>query len=215
MSKWYLDTSKYRGSTVQEFVLALSDWYNLYTQGKYYQGAMELEEILGKKAASNGWFEREDLYKIACWGGNQHGVGSGMRKCNSDSKVRNATSDAIRNLSDPECAFRALRTGIKSWGLSYASKTLRFICPQRYGALDSLIRHSLIGVLPRINNGHLNSEIRGYVRFLEFCEELKSHKLPKNPNRPNGEWYIADIEVALFQFASKDEESRIGVIINR
>ncbi len=104
-------------------------------------------------------------------------------------------------LNDPRLALGGLLGrygGIHGLGLSFATKTLRCLYPQNYGALDSkLLQWIDSTLLPRVHN-----ETDLYLRFLELLRGLKQIVLPPRPSRrPNREWFIADIEMALFQFA--------------
>ena len=185
----------------EEFALELPKWHERYRLDKYYSGALKLESSIKDKTRLVGHLDVEDLVDIARWGGNQRGIAQRMKAQNSELHVRDVTAEAIQNLHNPETALRTLLDGISQWGLTYASKTLRFIRPEDFGALDTVIRRCVgKNLLGRINDGHLNSMINGYGCFLELCKGIQNRVLLGNPYRPGGTWYIADIEVCIFQF---------------
>jgi hypothetical protein len=140
----------------------------------------------------------KDLCDIADWGGNQHGVKQSLQKDNTPSDVREITGKALHNLANPAKAIDAILE-LNHWGLTYGSKTLMFMNPREHVALDSRIRASLRQVLPPIHDGRA-SQVRGYVAFLAICRTLKSSVKEPGPG-PKGEWLLADIQSAVFQFS--------------
>jgi hypothetical protein len=102
-------------------------------------------------------------------------------------------------------------------GLSYASKLLRFLRPETYGALDSQIRRAfaadpeLAHLTAGIYDGQTRSMIDGYVRFTEYLNETRSRLAQGGIRRPDcalpaspetAGWRAADIEMALFARAA-------------
>lgn len=148
------------------------------------------------------------------WGGSQNGV---LQKF--DDKIGEVNLfDMIRNtiskLDNPEQAIRhALQ--IPGMGLTYASKLLRFLKPEKYGALDNQLRNALHNdpniQMPIIYDGNVNNMVNGYLFFINILEDLKNRleqagidrppcALPRNANNNTG-WRSADIEMALFSWA--------------
>jgi len=95
--------------------------------------------------------------------------------------------------------------GLKSF--SYASKHLRFLCPERYGVLDSIIEKHLQTVFSDLSKTHL------LYLYCVYCQEkaaelskkrlLLSDGLPPNPNIPvysniAKPWKAADVDMAIF-----------------
>lgn len=82
-------------------------------------------------------------------------------------------------------------TLLRGLGISYGSKHLRMMAPERAVVLDSILRE------------YFSYEETGddYVRFCADCgaiaKELKNHQI-KHPYRQNGEWLAADVEGAIF-----------------
>ena len=151
-----------------------------------------LEERLTQKARLLRYLEKADLVAIAIWGGNQYNISGRVQRANTDNEVREKTKVAIKNLANPAVAFVSMND-IKRWGLAYATKTLRCICPGKYAAPDS----KLIG---GINHSYLPStsnEVKRYEEFLNFCRQVRE-RVPE-PGPRKGEWFLADIEIALFQ----------------
>ena len=144
------------------------------------------------------------------WGGSQNGIlqkfDEGLGQVCLDPLLRRV----IEALDQPEAAIRAA-LDIPGFGLTYASKLLRFLDPVRHAALDSQICKALPRVVPgfpRITQGNKESMVAGYVKFLGVLEELRTAALQAKIKRPpckldkpprgNGFWRVADIEMALY-----------------
>jgi hypothetical protein len=106
-----------------------------------------------------------------------------MMAANTETVVRESTRQAILNLADPVKALSSLHP-IKGWGMTYASKTLRFIRPQDYPALDSVLQGGIT---------------KSYTELISICRKVQELASVPGP-RPDGSWGIADVEMALFQF---------------
>lgn len=84
----------------------------------------------------------------------------------------NTSLHAVLNgLEDPRTAIQAALE-IPGLGLTYASKLLRFLDPERYGALDGRIRRALGGLVPspvpKVFDGNRPSMTNGYCAFVEY-----------------------------------------------
>lgn len=163
--------------------------------------------------SENGTASRYLLQEMIEWGGSQNGV---LQKFNDASGEVNlyeimgciidSLSDANRSIS---CALR-----LPGLGLTYASKLLRFMKPEVYGALDSRIRKALNreGKLPKIFDGNPNSMISGYVQFVTLLQSLRRELELKGIRKPpchlsdNGTWRASEIEMALFCWAEEKGE---------
>jgi hypothetical protein len=141
------------------------------------------------------------------WGGNQHGILGRFQRRLGTYNLDASLGDVVNSLNHTERAITA-GLAIPGLGLTYASKLLRFLSPETYGALDSRIRTSLIpNVLPKLHDGYRPSLIRGYGAYIRYLtrlqEALQEQKiicpLEAGNLRP---WRIADIEMALFGWAS-------------
>lgn len=119
----------------------------------------------------------------------------------------------VAEVHDPAKAImRAM--AIPGFGLTYASKLLRFIRADIHASLDNRIRDALFkaGLLPDIQDSSKPSMTRGYVAFLTLINGLISSleeagvvrpecDLPKGPNKTG--WRVADVEMALFAWADR------------
>ncbi len=181
--------------TPAEFAYHLPEWYEKYTKSKYFPTWVTLEKRLTRKAAEAGYLNLSDLVEIAKWGGNQYNRAGKVGRENTEEQVITKTKDAIQNLNDPRIALKAL-LNIKQWGLTYASKTLRAILPQNYAALDDRL-------LQNISRRYLSETnvYELYVQFLRLCGQIRDNVSVGGP-RKDMSWFLADIEMALFQFVS-------------
>jgi hypothetical protein len=148
------------------------------------------------------------------WGGSQNGV---LEKIHDGahsvcfSQIIRATIEA---LPSPAAAIAAALE-IPGLGLTYGSKLLRFLDPENYGALDSRIRNALIanhqwvdasGRAVAIFDGNMNSMVQGYCLYLDELRQLRARlsaaNVPCPPSSLNqtGQWRLADVELALFQY---------------
>lgn len=177
--------------TLEQFTKELPRWYQKWKRNnlEYFP----LEERLTKKACTLGYLEMDDLVAITGVLSNPFNIAGRVRKANSEDEVEEKTREAIRHLSNPAKALTDIMS-IRRWGRTYASKTLRCICPSNYAALDSLL-------IRNINPSYLPSrnEVERYCQFLDLCREILQMILVLGP-RENGAWFLADIEIALFQF---------------
>ena len=112
----------------------LPSWYQKYPQSGYFKGSLRLERRLGSKARDRGHLELDDLVEVANWGGNLYGIQVIVQRKNTFADIRARTAENIERLDDPAAALESLLK-IRRWGLAHASKTLRFICPSKYGRL--------------------------------------------------------------------------------
>ena len=82
-----------------------------------------------------------------------------------------------------------------------------FMNPDKYAILDRTnIHNALKAILPAIQDGngpaYRKSQAALYVKFLKHCSDLQHQVKGPGPG-PNGEWRIADIQQALFQYAQQ------------
>jgi hypothetical protein len=149
------------------------------------------------------------------WGGTQSRSLQRLRDGLGEFHLQPALQAVIGHLDEPA---RAIESALKipGFGLTYASKLLRFLDPDRFGALDSRIRAALYAdapaVLPVIHDSNPASMARGYIAFTTHLATLKAAFIAEGIERPtcalpkdaNGttHWRAADIEMALFSWAS-------------
>lgn len=152
------------------------------------------------------------LQEMIEWGGSQNGVLQKFNDAGGEINLFEAITDVVGNLSKPDRAIdSALR--LPGLGLTYASKLLRFMRPETYGALDSKIRKALNDEqrLPRISDGSHNSIVSGYVRFIGLLEDIRTELKEKGIKKPScslssdDQWRACEIEMALFCWAGNRE----------
>ncbi|MDE2463964.1 MAG: hypothetical protein KGO02_09665, partial [Alphaproteobacteria bacterium] len=152
---------------------------------------------------------------MLAWGGSQNG----RREKFDDAfggKAANAYTwldQTVQNLDQPQKAIK-YALDFPGIGLTYASKLLRFLDPDRYGALDTRLRKALCAanLLDKIIDGNKASLIKGYCTYMDFlgrvqaCLEARQIMRPESAlaraNNVTG-WRVADIEMALFQWAAE------------
>jgi hypothetical protein len=147
------------------------------------------------------------------WGGSQNGILQKFDDGIGEVDLRGQIEDVITNITSPKVAIE-LALKMPGMGLTYASKLLRFLDPNRYGALDSRLRKAfsdrLADTIPKIYDGNVNSMTNGYVKFIDYLVDLNKQLEAHNIVRPDCAfpkdgtvtgWRIADIEMALFQWA--------------
>ena len=155
------------------------------------------------------------------WGGSQNGALQKFDDGQGEVNLYELLRDTIAHLGTPELALRAA-LNIPGMGLTYASKLLRFLDPDRYGALDNRIRQGWLDpegnkILQFISNGDANSMVRGYLQFLELIEGIRVQLDTAGIRRPEcalpcgltaSGWRAADIEMAIFQLTEKKRAKR-------
>jgi len=199
-----------------------------YPEDSYpkYTWISSLEKRFRWMCDNNNQNEPSSIYllmEMIQWGGSQNGAlqkfMDRLGTVNLD-EIITTTINNIHNNNDNEAIRSAL--SIPGMGLTYASKLLRFMKPERYGALDSNIREALIErapeyQMPTIRDGNTNSMVAGYLRFIEIIRTIAAD-IEKSPQRDRlmrpkcslsnlegNAWRAADIEMALFQWANEEE----------
>jgi len=186
-----------RRLTLTQFATEAPEWYAKYTESPHFEQYKGLEAGLSRKAQDVGYLEKGDLYWITLWGGDQkrHGLGTNICNSNSAEDVIKYTQEAIKHLHNPNEALKRLFR-IKYVKLSYGSKVLRCISPQSYPAFDKHIIEAL--GLPEMED--CESQAAGYQWFINICHRIREG-IPKNSGPRGGAWFIADVEMAIFQFS--------------
>ncbi len=148
------------------------------------------------------------------WGGSQNGT---LQKFEDSIERHNLQQLMLETVSSLQSPKEAIEAALKfpGMGLTYASKMLRFLDPERYGALDSRIRkvfsEKVPAALPKIYDSSDLSMVTGYVAFTEHLDGIKEQLNKAGILRPkcalpagagSAEWRSADVEMALFGWAS-------------
>jgi len=141
---------------------------------------------------------------------------------------------------EPSFFIRTLQEQIRGLGPTYLSKLLRFALPQEFGAIDTRIvrvvgmgdsqsklqewlclkvRNDGYGWYIPKNQSAWPSEYSKWINILRFCAHFlnNSGKLCPHPEgfltndlRKRGIWACVDVEMALFSYASKHLNSKVG-----
>lgn len=195
--------------TVDQFAAEVPIWYSKYTEWPSFEQYNDIEATLSKKARDKGYLEKCDIMKIVDWGGDEDRYQLGTKICqmNTDVSVIHHTREAIQQLNSPKDALKSL-LNIHNMGSTYCSKTLRCICPEIYPALDTHTRSACKDFLPEIDEGNEQSKIDEYSSFIEICHWIQGKVSVTGP-REGGLWFIADIEMALFEFAKSGNKARL------
>ena len=201
--------------------------YKLYNWGldnhtAGFPDILKLEKQLVASAKAKG-ITLVDIQEVARWGGNDRNL-TRIRTLRNPSlpgdMLYNSNGTHISSLrSDPIHPVKELDKNSEQVGPTYLSKVLRFALPDQYGAIDT--RCALVfenWVQFTINNRHNNPSIakdgkwwRGYPLWINILRYF-ARNLPANCPHPKGfvsaglrngkTWTCADVEMALFSYAS-------------
>jgi hypothetical protein len=147
------------------------------------------------------------------WGGSQNGVLEKFDNALASHCLHTKLNAVLKSIPVSRDAIQAA-LDIPGLGLTYASKLLRFLDPERYGALDGRIRKALSKLdpppLPKIFDGNKASMASGYSVFIEYIENIRQELLAGGILVPTAQgvqrqWRAADVEMALFQWSSIQE----------
>jgi len=151
------------------------------------------------------------------WGGSQNGVLEKFDDALGSYCLTTALTAVLERIEEPRAAIEAALR-IPGFGLTYASKLLRFVQPERYGALDRRIRTALSRLqppLPDIYDGNTRSMVQGYCAFIDYLAGLREAleaggiALPAE-DEAQALWRPAEIEMALFQWASTENDGTLS-----
>ena len=88
--------------------------------------------------------------------------------------------------------------------VSFGSKILRMLNPEKVGVYDKVLAEGLA------NSKSAAPSISRWINFCDDCAtvaaELKKRGI-KNPERKNGKWFVADVEVVIFGHYWKSDKS--------
>ncbi|MDL2189370.1 hypothetical protein P5706_34950 [Pseudomonas sp. ChxA] len=160
------------------------------------------------------------LREILAWGAGKNDPGMKFEAGLGNVSLIVILQQVVASLEQPLAAIDAALK-IPGFGLTYASKLLRFFDPGRYGSLDRRIRLALLkaDLLPKIHDSYKSSMIEGYVKFQTLCESLVFELESKGICRPECNlpsaasatgWRIADVEMVLFTWADRGLQTEKG-----
>ena len=118
-------------------------------------------------------------------------------------RIAEVVNDASRDLlnGELESAIATIVKNIKGLEVSYASKILRMLSPQKAGAYDKYLRESL---------GYSQKKAERFAVYEKFCVHC-GEVIPtlqergiENPFRVDGEWYVADVEATVYRHVDDD-----------
>jgi hypothetical protein len=141
------------------------------------------------------------------WGGSQNGVLQKFNDRSGEINLFKLITSVVDKIENPKKAIESA-IAIPGLGLTYASKLLRFLKPDLYGALDTRIG----GALNKEGNLEYNTNsqikrVESYCQFLTYLGEKKKElkqneiKKPECSLSKKQSWRISDIEMALFRWA--------------
>lgn len=130
--------------------------------------------------------------RVCAWGG-YHGIGGRVLGRNSPEVIAATLQNAYRLCGDGEpVEGLGCLTRLSGLGVSFASKHLKFLAPERAVVLDSVISTKLGYSLDSV----------GYREFLADCHALldavRAAEIPF-PFEGEGSWRLSDVEMVLFQ----------------
>ncbi len=176
--------------------MALNEFPHYLTIGIGNNGRLAKTERLGRELI-DGNFEQqaslEFVRKVCLWGDDPRRAGKIIKLNTSDqiSKVLRKAYEHSRN----DQIVDALKVVIELKGLavSFGSKHLKFLDPNRHVVLDTIISERL--GYRRDEDGY------GYLEFLSVCREFLEMVVAENvpyPGIGKSGWRVSDIEMAIF-----------------
>lgn len=196
-------------------------------------------EIKITKAAKNNLLKKEDVLSVAEWGNLRNIQRVKCPETLTLHLFENEHPDK-KIEEDPSGLIKILQGKIEGLGPTYLSKVLRFALPSEFGAVDTrIVRVSGMGdpnskqqnwlslkarndrygwYIPK-NQSAWPKEYSKWINILRFCAHFLNNfgKLCPHPEgfltndlRKRGIWACADVEMALFSYASKCINSKEG-----
>jgi len=197
--------------------------------GSGFLDILELERTVSQ-AVLNGILGQKQLHQIARWGKLRQTISCPEPIHVAPLTVKNHLAWAIK---EPEKAIQLLNQQIRGFAATYCSKLLRFAIPYAFGAIDTrLVRvfglsdltvskyHILNITVTNIDGrwviptmqGTWPSEYRTWILILRELSDMLNDNGVRCPHpkifpqaglRVDGNWLPADVEMALFAFASQ------------
>ena len=189
---------------IEEFIAQVPGWHRKYLEEDYRRGregkrrtVRQIEQRI-QESASRGSLNMDDIVEVVLWGGGSRLLGRIRR--NTPEHIERCTSRAVEALRNPEEALgHVMRIG--GLGESFGSKVLAFLSPETCPVLDRVVR----GCLSKACNW--DNESATYSDFIALCEYIAEHLPTEWQGRDvGGIRYLRDIEMALFQYAWREED---------
>ena len=161
-----------------------------------------------KNANFGDEIELEQFIAEVCKWGGYSGIAARVIRHNGTGAIADAFRDAMDALATPTPDIEAALThaiDLQHLGVSFASKHLRFLCPQCCPVLDSIISQRIVSD-PK-NGRRYPLTVPGYGEFARDCAsiaaELTSDRSPHPPKLKRDVWYAADVEASLYAFLNR------------
>ncbi len=157
---------------------------------RQYQGTLDLERLGADLGRQNFPAPLTECFiRRVCYWGNHSGIGGRVLRRNGVVEIRAAFRDAL-DLCGKNNVTGALSKiqSLQDLGLSFASKHLRFLCPQKAVILDSIISSRL---------GY-PSDVGGYSAFVADCQQMAmilNRAEIRHETRPRARWWPCDVEM--------------------
>ena len=174
--------------------VGLSDFPDLLAKHRASDPDTQKVEKLGAAYRDQGFKEAEttEFIKAVCRWGCYDGIAGKVLKHNALSTVTGQLRAAYVALTNdsPLLAIREV-TAIKGLAVSFGSKHLKFLDPDRAVVLDSIISEEM---------GYRRTP-EGYATFLADCiairDILNENNIAATPQQPL--WRVSDVEMAIFK----------------
>jgi Putative 8-oxoguanine DNA glycosylase OGG-like protein len=176
--------------STQEFPKRLVEFFQTLPSGPLTHSTEEL----GEQMIARG-FQHEELNNFivaVCNWGNYPGIAARVIQNNHPDDLAALFRQAYRE-ADKGTVTEALATlqRVNEFGISFASKHLKFLAPNKAVVLDSIIETRL---------GYARN-LAGYENFLTNCHlilaELQTHNI-EYPGWGAKGWRVSDVEMAIF-----------------
>jgi hypothetical protein len=191
-------------------------------------------------AAKNGDIRQHHLIEIAKWGKLRNAKGISCAEPLSLVLYENG-EPAPGLLQEPENAIKKIDALVKGFGPTYSSKLLHFAVPKVFGALDTRLVRIFGNAAPEYRLLDLNAAQSGdrwlippghdgwpgeygtWIAVLNYLAEQLNKKGNSCPHpriyyekglREEGVWLPADVETALFSYASQQLKASSGSLEN-
>jgi len=133
-----------------------------------------------------------EFVKAVCLWGADPRIGAKVIKHNTRKAIAKAMSSAYQaSMQGKICDSLEAVTALKGLAVSFGSKHLKFLSPDRHVVLDSILSERL---------GYTR-DAKGYSQWLSACHEflklVRQSEVPYPGIGLNG-WRVADIEMAIF-----------------
>ena len=196
---------KLKASVTVEYTIPLSRFPSLFQH--FLEGnpkTIDLEKLgLSLREQNFEHSQISDFVKGVCeWGGDYRGIAKQVLRKNTLDRIANALQNATTELSKAEPDFgKALQMidDLKGLGVSFGSKHLRFLFPDKCPVLDSRISNRLF----------YSSDCSGYNQFVRDCNMIVSalEGIDNLVPERKGKWYVADVEASLYTYLKKEPSS--------